>query len=284
MASGVAVSKEFISSEDEGLITGAAVALSLRPTPYVLRAAGAAIDFVVTLLLLWGLLMSAIYGLFPLLAEPGWISVISIAIIVFCFIVVPVTVELISRGKSLGKLAVGARIVREDGGAIGFRHSVIRALIGVIEIIGTIGGLATIVALLDPRGRRLGDLLAGTYSQYERLPKLDSVPFGVPLELAAWAETADVARMPDRLARRISQFMKSASTYSPEARVTRSVELANEASAYVYPVPNAPAEIFLAAVVAVRRGRDAKALESQARILANLKPVLEKLPHDFPSR
>ncbi|MBX3068392.1 MAG: RDD family protein [Cryobacterium sp.] len=284
MASGVAVSKEFISSEDEELITGAAVALSLRPTPYVLRAAGAAIDFVVTLLLLWGLLMSAIYGLFPLLAEPGWISVISIAIIVFCFIVVPVTVELISRGKSLGKLAVGARIVREDGGAIGFRHSVIRALIGVIEIIGTIGGLATIVALLDPRGRRLGDLLAGTYSQYERLPKLDSVPFGVPLELAAWAETADVARMPDRLARRISQFMKSASTYSPEARVTRSVELANEASAYVYPVPNAPAEIFLAAVVAVRRGRDAKALESQARILANLKPVLEKLPHDFPNR
>ncbi|MBX3104627.1 MAG: RDD family protein [Microbacteriaceae bacterium] len=284
MASGVAVSKEFISSEDEGLITGAAVALSLRPTPYVLRAAGAAIDFVVTLLLLWGLLMSAIYGLFPLLAEPGWISVISIAIIVFCFIVAPVTVELISRGKSLGKLAVGARIVREDGGAIGFRHSVIRALIGVIEIIGTIGGLATIVALLDPRGRRLGDLLAGTYSQYERLPKLDSVPFGVPLELAAWAETADVARMPDRLARRISQFMKSANTYSPEARVTRSVELANEASAYVYPVPNAPAEIFLAAVVAVRRGRDAKALESQARILANLKPVLEKLPHDFPNR
>lgn len=284
MASGVAVSKEFISSDEDELITGAAVALSLRPTPYVLRAAGAGIDFLVTILILSGLWMSAIYGLFPLLSEQGWIGVISIAILVFGFVVVPVTVELITRGKSLGKLAVGARIVREDGGAIGFRHSVIRALIGVIEIIGTIGGLATIVALLDPRGRRLGDLLAGTYSQYERLPKFDSVPFGVPLELAAWSETADVARMPDRLARRISQFMKSASTYSPGARVTMSVELANEASAYVYPVPNAPAEIFLAAVVAVRRGRDAKALETQARILANLEPVLERLPHDFPNR
>ena len=35
----------------------------------------------------------------------------------------------------LGRLAVGSRIVRIDGGAAGFRHAFIRALVGVIEIV-----------------------------------------------------------------------------------------------------------------------------------------------------
>ena len=33
---------------------------------------------------------------------------------------IPTAVETLSQGKSLGKLAVGARIVRDDGGSIGF--------------------------------------------------------------------------------------------------------------------------------------------------------------------
>ena len=61
--------------------------------------------------------------------------------VVLCFVVVPAAVETLSRGRSLGKLAAGLRIVRDDGGAIRFRHAVIRALIGFLEIYLTFGGL-----------------------------------------------------------------------------------------------------------------------------------------------
>ena len=56
-----------------------------------------------------------------------------------CLVIVPPSSRPLSRGKSLGKLAVGARIVRDDGGATGLRHALIRALAGVVEIYLTIG-------------------------------------------------------------------------------------------------------------------------------------------------
>ncbi|MBX3117406.1 MAG: RDD family protein [Cryobacterium sp.] len=271
-------------ADDDELITGEAVALSLRPTPFVLRAAGAAIDVIVILTVTTGIFMVAIYGIIPYLPEAGWINVVAIAILVFCFVVIPITVELLSKGRSLGKLAVGARIVRDDGGAIGFRHAFIRALVGVIENFMTAGGIAILVALLDSRSRRVGDLLAGTYSQHERISAVETAPFGVPIELLEWSRTADVARLPDRLARRISQFLKSAGNYAPTTRTTMSIELANEASAFVAPVPDCPAELFLAGVVAIRRQRDAMALASEKRVLDRLQPVLSQLPHQFPDR
>ncbi len=271
-------------ADDDELITGEAVALNLRPTPFVLRAAGAAIDILAILVLAVGIFIAAIYGIIQYLPAEGWINVVAIAILVFCFVVVPMTIELLSKGRSLGKLAVGARIVRDDGGAIGFRHAFIRALVGVIEVFATMGGIAIIVALLDSRSRRVGDLLAGTYSQHERISAIETVPFGVPMELLEWSRTADVARLPDRLARRISQFLKSASSYTPTTRTTMSIELANEASVFVAPVPDCQAELFLAGVVSIRRQRDAMALASERRVLDRLQPVLSQLPHKFPDR
>src|SRR5690606_38884946 len=121
---------------------------------------------------------------------------IAVGALVFCIVVVPMTVELLTQGRSLGKLAVAARGVRDDGGAIGFRHAFIRALAGVIEICMALRGIATLVGLLDTRARRLGALLAGTYSQHERVSKFTPPVFGVPFELVEWSKTADVARMP----------------------------------------------------------------------------------------
>ena len=64
----------------------------------------------------------------------------------FAILIVPMLVETATGGRSLGKLAVGARIVRDDGGAIGLRHAFIRALLGVLEIFMTFGGLAATAA------------------------------------------------------------------------------------------------------------------------------------------
>ena len=166
--------------DDDSVLTGEAVALDLRPTGFALRAAGTMIDWVVYA----GGFIAIVVCLFVLAGnsdtETAVYGILGIVALVVCLVVVPVVVETLSHGKSLGRLAVGARIVRDDGGAIGFRHAAIRALVGFFEIFMTFGGGAALVGLFSPRTKRLGDHLAGTYSQYERIAHSPAPLFGVP--------------------------------------------------------------------------------------------------------
>ena len=278
------VEAELYDEPQNQLITGEAVALDLRPASFVLRAAGTIIDWVTYLgffILIWVVVIPVF---FTVDIESGLIQIFAVSSLVVAIVVVPVTVETLSRGKSLGKLAVGVRIVRDDGGAIGFRHAFIRAMTGVLEIYLTFGGFAAIVGFLGTRSKRLGDLIAGTYSQYERVSRHDKPVFGVPFELQHWALTADVARMPDALARRIAQFLAQAQGLTPVTRDRLSRELATEASVYVSPVPSTNAELFLAAVSAIRREREAAALALEQRGIDALQPILTGMPHQFPNR
>lgn len=261
--------------DDDALLTGEAVALDLRPAGFALRAGGAAIDFLVSIVVFVGLIIAFFTPAGWIGLEAAWAGVFSITSLVLAFVVLPCLVESLSRGKSLGRLAVGARIVRDDGGAAGFRHAAIRALVGVVDFLLTLGGLAALVGLLSTRSKRLGDHLAGTYSQYERAPRVATPVFGMPLELGGWAQVADVARMPDPLARRIAGFLASARELDPARRGYLAQQLAFEASQYVSPLPPVEPELFLAGVTVARRDREARALRLEAERLARLEPVLE---------
>lgn len=267
---------------EEDVLTGEAVALDVKPASYVLRAAGTIIDFIVYVLVMIGCLLLVTYTGAGL--DDAQSRILLIVIPVFGMVVLPTTVELATRGRSLGKLAVGARIVRDDGGAIGFRHSLIRALVGVIEIFLTFGGIAALTGLLNSRSKRLGDLLAGTYSQLVRVPAPQPLTLYLAPHLVGWAQTADVARLPDRLSRRIAQFVRQAPALTPAARAGLSTELAREAAAYVSPLPPVDAETFLVAVAILRRERDARGLALERGRLDRLEPVLDALPHGFPER
>ena len=271
-------------SDELELMTGEAVGLDLRPISFILRAAGAIIDFI-AYFGLWLLILLAVTS--PVLSgffDEASGRAVTLSALVFCLVVAPTAVETLSQGKSLGKLAVGGRIVRDDGGSIGLRHAFIRSLTGVLEVFSTLGGIASVTALLNGRTKRLGDLLAGTYSQNERVSKITPPVYGVPLELLGWATTADVARMPDGLSRRIAQFLRQASRLTPDARARMSRSLATEASGFVSPLPTVDAELFLAAVSALRRDREYTGLNLEAQRLEHLRPALEGLPHGFPER
>lgn len=271
------------TSEDEMMI-GEAVALDVRPTGFVLRGAGAIIDLILYLGI-WFLLVLAITSrIVSDFFTEGMLQAAILTTLVFCIVVLPMTVELITKGRSLGKLAVGARIVRDDGGAIGFRHAFTRALLGVLEIFMTFGGFAAVVALLNPKAKRLGDLIAGTYSQNERTSKYFPPTYGVPYQLVEWSTTADVAKMPDQTARRVSQFLANARGYTAQSRTSAAHALMLEVTPYVSPIPPADPELFLAAVTAVRRDREFAALQQEKRRLATLSPSLERMPRDFPNR
>jgi uncharacterized RDD family membrane protein YckC len=269
--------------EPDELVTGEAVALELRSASFVLRAAGSIIDFLVYAAALIGLLIGSFEFATSASIDTAIGQALTVSALVICLVVIPTAVETLSRGKSLGKLAIGARIVRNDGGAIGFRHAFIRALLGVLEIFMTAGGLAAIVALLNTRAQRLGDLMAGTYSQYERVSTLAHPAVQLPAPLIEWAMTADVARMPDALARRISHFLVAAPGYTPATRGQHAANLANEASAYVSPLPKVAPEVFLSAVSAVRRERETVALTAEKRRRDALEPALTSVPRGFPS-
>lgn len=266
------------------VMTGEAVGLEIRPLSFVMRAAGAIIDAMtyLGLLALMALIINAIMkaGRMDTATTPA--AMISAA--VFCLVATPAVVETFTRGKSLGKLAVGGRIVRDDGGPISLRHAFIRSLTGVLEIFGTGGGIAAVTALLNQRSKRLGDLLAGTHCQNERMLRANPPVFGVPLELTAWATTADVARLPAGLARRVAQFLRQSSKLTTDSRERMAESLAREVCAFVSPIPSASAELFLGAVSAVRRDREFSGYILEAQRLERLKPALTALPHHFPQR
>lgn len=280
MAAPDAVVVDDHDSSDDRLVTGEAVALDVACTPYVLRAAGAAIDLLIGAALTFGWY----YVTAGLELDPAAMQALSLVGVVLFLVALPIAVETSTGGRSVGKLVVGARIVRDDGGAISFRHALVRGLTGMLELVMTVGGLAAVVGLVSARSRRLGDLLAGTHSQLERVPEPAAFELVLPAPLTAWASTADVARMPEQLSRRIAQFLRQAPAMTPASRQRLAVQLAREVSLRVSPVPDVHPETFLLAVAALRREREATALALRERRFEALGPVLDALPHGFPRR
>ena len=248
-----------IDTTDE-MLSGEAVAIDVQPVGFLMRSLGALIDMLLGygVFILW--LFLRVWLLDAGVLTEATDRIATIASLAVSFLVLPLSMEMLTKGRSLGKLAVGGRIVRIDGGATGFRHAFIRALLGVLEIYMTFGGLAVLSGALTARSQRLGDLVAGTYSQRVRTPALaQSVPV-MPGELLGWSQIADVARLPDRLARRISQFLASAHQLVPGARARVANELLAEASAFVSPLPQASPERVLVAITVIRRERERRAL------------------------
>jgi uncharacterized RDD family membrane protein YckC len=270
--------------DDLGIVTGEAVALDVRPTGFVLRAAGAILDWVAEVLLFVGLLL-AITALGQATGTDSAVTgALVIVALVVSFVIAPTVVETATHGRSLGKLAVGARIVRDDGGAISARHAFVRALMGVVEVTFTLGSIAALVGLFNRRAKRLGDLLAGTVSQHERVPRPPINAVGVPEALLDWSTRADVARLPDGLSRRIATFLAQAPRMAPASRVRLAAALAAEAFPFVSPRPDADPELLLAGIAALRREREFRALTLERERFGRLEQVLTTNPHGFPDR
>ncbi len=239
----------------EALVTGEAVVLDLRPASFASRTLALLLD-----LLVIGIVMTAVFWLastfLPSLDEAAYRAV-ALTLSVATVVLLPAAWESLSRGRSLGKLAAGLRVVRDDGGPIRWRHALVRWLVAVPEIYLTGGSAALICSLWNPRGKRFGDLLAGTYVVRERTSGPMPPPPMMPPELGGWALGADIGRVPDPLALAARQLLVRAGGLHPASRTRLGIELADQVARYVAPPPPgvvAP-ERFLAAVLAERHRR-----------------------------
>lgn len=258
-------------AQDETL-TGEAVALDVQPVGFFLRVVGALIDLVVGVLVLVAGGFLAGWLVESGVVDAAAVPIVSVVLIVTVLVVVPTTVETLTRGRSLGKLAVGGRIVRVDGGTAGFRQALIRSLTGVLEIWFTLGTVAALVGIFTPRAQRLGDLLAGTASERTRTRPLPPPAPGLPPALEEWGRSADVSRLPDRLGARVGQFVRSADALDPASRLRVAASLADAVSPYVAPLPRVDPETLVRAVAAVRRDREYRALIGERERAASLTP------------
>lgn len=259
-----------VSIRQDEVLTGEAVALDIQPLSFFQRALGCLIDVVASVILLIVLAVVASWLLGGTVLDAAAAPILGITTVVVVLVLVPALVETLTGGSSLGRWAVGGRIVRVDGGAAGFRHAFIRAFIGVLEIRLTVGAVAAIVGAFTPRTQRLGDLVAGTYCERSRARTLQPRPIELPPVLASWSSVADVGRMPDRLARRVSQFVHQAAFLDPGARARVASALAAEVAPFVSPAPPVDPETMLRGVVALRRAREGRALALQNERLATL--------------
>lgn len=275
--------RAIVVQQDE-VLTGEAVALDVQPLGFFLRGLGTLIDVLAAVALYVALALAGSWLLGQSVVGSDISGILSVVVAVLVMVVLPTVVETLSHGRSLGRLAVGGRIVRLDGGAAGFRQAFIRAIAGVLEIWMTVGAVAALVGAFTPRSQRLGDLLAGTYCERTRTPRLPVGVAPLPAVLVEWAGVADVGRLPDRLARRCAQFVRQADRMEPSARHRLATSLAAEAASHVAPLPAVDPETFVRGVVAVRRDRELAALVLEDRHLAQLAAGVSGEPRGFPSR
>ena len=241
----------------EVVITGEAVALEVRAASAGLRILSGLIDYS---LYAGGLVMSLLsWNKVSLSPSSEAIALVLLSLtLLFWMLLLPLTIEVLSRGQSAGRLITGTRVVRDDGGSIRFRHALVRTLLATIEIWLAYGVLASLACIVTRRGKRLGDLLAGTYVVHERSAIQTAPPVLMPPELAGWASQADLRALPGNLALVARTFLQRGSAMRPAPRARLSVQLAAAVEPYV--APPAPEgthpERFLAAVLAERRDRE----------------------------
>lgn len=236
------------------VVTGEAVALELRPASPIRRVMSALLDGMVYL----SIAIGVVFVLLRFVVNLAQVGVLQIVVLALLMVILPTTVETVTRGLSAGKLAVGVRIVRDDGGAIRFRHAFIRALTGIMEIWLTLGIVALIASAIHPRGKRLGDMVAGTYSLSVREAEGTLAPLLMPPELRAWAETADIRRLPDAMALYARIYLSRTGMLDPRVRTDIARGFAANLERYVSPPPpwGTDPERFIAAVLVARRDRE----------------------------
>jgi uncharacterized RDD family membrane protein YckC len=246
------------------LVTGEAVALDLRPAALPSRVVAGLVDALLQLGLL--LLLGFLAAIVSVTASEAASAAVGIIVIVVVLIVYPVTFETLLRGRTPGKAAMGLRVVRDDGGPIGFRHALVRGLAGAfLERPGiTLFVAGVVTSLLNEQGKRLGDLLAGTVVVRERVEVQGGQVAMMPAPLAGWAAQLDLSGLDDELAMSVRQFVSRAGSLTPAAREDLGRRLVGAVTEAVGPPPpGTPGWAVLSAVLAERRRREEQRLASR---------------------
>jgi uncharacterized RDD family membrane protein YckC len=280
-----------VDAHSSGLVSGEAVEFDIR----IARLGSRALALLVDILAQIGLAF-ILYLFFTLLlglglavgfADSALVGAALVVLLTAVFIGYPVLLETLTGGRTLGKLAMGLRVVRDDGGPIRFRHALTRALVRTaLEWPGLLMPPVTWVAslwtmLVNPQGKRLGDLMAGTIVIHERTPASWGWVPAMPPRLAGWAQTLDLTGLDDELALTVRHYLARNREIREPARSRLGYSLASEVAACTTPPPppGTPGWAYLAAILAERNRRAARRLAQARAATAAVWPELARQVH-----
>ena len=245
------------------LTSGEGVAFDLNHAGVGSRLVAASIDLALQVIALF-ILLAATGGLLQNAddAAVGALVIVELVLVVAGY---PILMEWLAHGRTIGKMCLGLRAVRDDGGPIGFRQALVRGLAGlVLEKPGLLAPFSTAAGVLtmifSQRTKRIGDMMAGTFVLNERAgPRRSLVPrdFGVPYQLAPWAASLDLSRLDDQLALGVRQFVVRASDMTLAAQQSLGEDLRAQVEQVTTPPPppGTPTPWVLITVLAERRRR-----------------------------
>jgi uncharacterized RDD family membrane protein YckC len=241
------------SLQPAGIVTPEAVLLEFETAGAGSRAAAEVLDVALqaVVLVLAALAVAAVDS------SSGRTGAVVISLGLFLLVLVgyPVAAESLWNGRTLGKAALGLRVVTVEGGPIRFRHAAIRGIIGLFEIYLTLGLVALLAIIFGRRDQRLGDHVAGTIILRERTApgrQAVAVNFPAPWGLEAYVASLDVSALTSEQYGIIRSFLLRVLELSHDARWSLAVKLANATALELHltPPPGVGPEPFLACVAA----------------------------------
>ena len=121
--------------------------------------------------------------------------------------------EVAWRGQTVGKRLMKIRVVKSDGSPIGVFESAVRNLLRTIDFLPLCYPVGLIVMLIDPRHRRLGDLVAGTMLVREE-----------PIDLARYA-AASASQLSSQDLEMLTGFLARFDALEPQAQLKLGTQL-----------------------------------------------------------
>lgn len=192
---------------------------------------------------------------------PGWFAIAVLLLLAFMWqFGYPIGFETLWRGRTPGKAVMGLRVVTVEGAPIGLRHATVRAAVGVIELLFTVGAIAIITSLVSSRSQRLGDLGAGTLVVRERRATANPVVevFVPPPGFTEYAARLDVHAVGPAEYAAIRETLRRAHELPPQVARRVTAELAQQLVGRVRPAPPSncgPWEFLLCVAAAVQARR-----------------------------
>lgn len=191
------------------LATPEGVDLTLVPAGALVRASAFAID-----LLIRGSTLAAMSIIASALGRLGMGLFLLMLFLVEWFY--PVLFELLNKGATPGKKAMGICVVESDGRPVGFAAAVLRNLLRTADFLPFLFGFGILFMLFHPRFQRLGDLAAGTLVVWA--PTAIKVPV---------LPAAAIAAPPLKLRLEEQQALIAFAERTPRLSPSRQQELAN---------------------------------------------------------
>jgi uncharacterized RDD family membrane protein YckC len=146
-------------------------------------------------------------------------------------------------GQSPGKRLLRIRVVAEGGHAVSLPRAAVRNLLRIVDILPLPYGIAGVAMFLDPKGRRLGDLAAGTLVVRERGME---APAAVAAARALTpAERESRRRLPPLEEEMVRAFLRRRERLAADARGRLAAFVAGRAARALGVDPGADAEAFL---------------------------------------